>query len=272
MIKLLKAIYRRLFFFYHRQAFFPGWPGITVNPFYFARKGLVKHVSELAVHITGKTLDVGCGSKPYEHLYHSDEYVGLEIDSPQCRASKKADYFYDGNVFPFADGSFDSVVANQVFEHVFNPDQFLNEVFRVLHPGGMVLLTIPFVWDEHEQPHDFARYSSFGIRALLERHGFEIVEQRKSMDDIRVIFQLLIAYIYKKTVTRNAWVNLFVMLLLMAPFNLLGELLFLITPRNPDLYWTISCWQRKSFGRKSMKTEIPGQSTTIRSTLVRDRA
>lgn len=236
MIKLLKAIYRRLFCFYHRQAFFPGWLGIMVNPFYFARKGLAKHVSELAGHITGKTLDVGCGSKPYVHLYHSEEYVGLEIDSPQSRASKNADYFYDGNLFPFADETFDSVVANEVFEHVFNPDQFLNEVFRVLGPGGNVLLTMPFVWDEHEQPYDFARYSSFGIRALLERHGFEIVEQRKSMDDIRVIFQLLITYIYKKTVTRSARVNLLVMLLLMAPFNLLGELLFLITPRNPDLY------------------------------------
>ena len=236
MIKLLKAIYSRLFFLYNRQMFFPGWLGVMVNPFYFARKGLAKHISELAGHITGKTLDVGCGSKPYAHLYHSGEYIGLEIDSPRSRTSKNAEYFYDGNRFPFSDGEFDSLVANEVFEHVFNPDQFLNEVIRVLVPGGMVLLTMPFVWDEHEQPYDFARYSSFGIRALLERHGFEIVEQRKSTDDIRVIFQLLIIYIYKKTVTRRAWINLLITLLLIAPFNLLGELLFFITPRNPDLY------------------------------------
>ncbi len=243
MIKHLKTIYRRLnsiyqrlFFFYYRQEFFPGWLGIIVNPFYFARKGLVKHISELAGHITGKTLDVGCGSKPYAHLYHSNEYVGLEIDSPQNRASKNADYYYDGNRFPFADGIFDSVVANEVFEHVFNPDQFLCEVFRVLAPGGMILLTMPFVWDEHEQPYDFARYSSFGIRALLEKYGFEIIEQRKSTDDIRVIFQLLITYIYKKTVTKNMRPNIITILLLMTPFNLLGELLYLITPRNPDLY------------------------------------
>lgn len=236
MIKRLKTIYRRLFFFYHRQAFFPGWLGIMVNPFYFARKGLAKHISELAGPIIGKTLDVGCGSKPYAYLYHSDEYVGLEIDSPQSRASKNADYFYDGNLFPFADGTFDSVVANEVFEHVFNPDQFLSEAYRVLKLEGMILMTMPFVWDEHEQPYDFARYSSFGIKALLEKHGFEIVEQRKSTDDIRVIFQLLNTYIYKKTVTRNAWINLLITLLLMAPFNLLGEFLFLVTPRNPDLY------------------------------------
>jgi len=222
--------------YYRRKQFFPTGIGIFINPFYFARKGLAKHISELAVHVTGRTLDVGCGSKPYAQLYRSEEYVGLEIDTPQNRAGKKADHFYDGKLFPFADSTFDSLVANEVFEHVFNPDQFLDEAFRVLKPGGMTLLTLPFVWDEHEQPHDFARYSSFGIRALLEKHGFEIVEQRKSTDDIRVIFQLLNAYIYKMTVTKNAWVNLLTTLLLMAPINILGELLRLITPRNPDLY------------------------------------
>lgn len=222
--------------YYRRKQFFPSGIGIFINPFYFARKGLVKHISELAVHITGKTLDVGCGSKPYIQLYRSQEYVGLEIDTPQNRAGKKADHFYDGNLFPFADSTFDSLVANEVFEHVFNPEQFLGEIRRVLKPGGMALLTLPFVWDEHEQPYDFARYSSFGIKSLLEKHGFEVVEQRKSTDDIRVIFQLLNAYIFKMTLTKRTWVNLLTTVLLMAPVNILGELMFFITPRNPDLY------------------------------------
>ena len=229
---------KSLFFrqYYLHEQFFPGILGLFINPFYFARKGLAKHVTDLSVNITGKTLDIGCGSKPYAHLYQSNEYVGLEIDTPQNRANKNADYFYDGNNFPFDDASFDSVVANEVFEHVFNPNQFLSETLRILKPKGMVLLTMPFVWDEHEQPHDFARYSSFGIKSLLEKHRFEIIEQRKSIDDIRVIFQLLNAYSYKKTVTNNAWLNVLITLILMAPFNILGEVLALITPRNPDLY------------------------------------
>ncbi len=222
--------------YYQRKQFFPGVAGIFINPFYFARKGLAKHISDLAGQIRGRTLDVGCGTKPYAHLYGSGEYVGLEIDTPQNRVSKNADCYYDGNRFPFADATFDSMVTNEVFEHVFNPDQFLAEAERVLKPGGMVLFTLPFVWDEHEQPYDFARYSSFGIRALLERHGFEVVEQRKSTDDIRVIFQLLNTYVFKKTRTRNAWINLLVTLLIMAPINILGELASIITPRNPDLY------------------------------------
>lgn len=232
----LSEFKRKLFAIYQREAFFPSILGLFINPFYFARKGLAKHVTDLALNITGKTLDVGCGTKPYAHLYQSNEYVGLEIDTPQNRANKDADYFYEGYDFPFDDASFDSIVANEVFEHVFNPDQFLSETLRVLKQGGAILLTIPFVWDEHEQPYDFARYSSFGIKSLLEKHGFEVVEQRKSMDDIRVIFQLLNTYIYKKTVTKNAWLNVLVTLMLMAPFNVLGELLSLVTPRNPDLY------------------------------------
>jgi SAM-dependent methyltransferase len=222
--------------YYRRKMFHPGIGGIFLNPFYFARKGLSEHIGRLSGRIVGKTLDVGCGTKPYAHLYRSDEYVGLEIDIVANRKEKNADYYYDGKTFPFADNSFDSAVANEVFEHVFDPDRFLNELSRVLRPGGMLLMTMPFVWDEHEQPYDYARYSSFGIKSILQRHGFEVLEQRKSMDDIRALFQLLNMYIYKKTLTGNRWLNVFLVAILMAPLNVLGELCALITPRNADLY------------------------------------
>lgn len=93
--------------------------------------------------------------------------------------------------------SYGGVICNQVLEHVFNPDLFLQEIFRVLKPGGKLLMTVPFVWDEHEQPWDYARYSSFGLRSLLERNGFIVDEQRKTNADARVLFQLINAYLYK---------------------------------------------------------------------------
>ena len=216
--------------------FFPSILGIFINPFYFSRKGLASNLSVLAPRITGKVLDVGCGNKPYMSLYRSETYVGLEIDSPENRAKKSADHYYDGECFPFESQSFDSVVSNQVFEHVSNPDQFLDEISRVLRDDGLVLITAPFVWDEHEQPHDYTRYSSFGMTSILNRHGFEILELRKSVDDIRIVFQLLNAYIHKKTLTRSKLVNLLLTVLLMAPVNIIGEIISWITPRNPDLY------------------------------------
>jgi len=215
-----------------KQDFDPRAFGLLVNPFYFARKGLHRHILALAPFVRGKILDVGCGSKPYQRYFDASEYIGLEIEG----RNKLADCHYDGKVFPFKDGQFDSVLVSQVLEHVFNPDEFLSEIGRVLRVGGVLLLSVPFVWDEHEQPFDFARYSSFGLRHLLENQGFEVVEHRKSMDDVRVIFQMINAYIYKKTLTRNSKANMLLMLLLIAPFNMLGEVLARILPHNSDLY------------------------------------
>lgn len=218
------------------QQYNPDIIGIFVNPYYIARKGLFENIAGLAVYITGKTLDVGCGQRPYEQLFKSSEYIGLEIDTVMNRLTKKADFYYDGGRFPFVDKEYDSVVINQVFEHVFIPEKFLREVNRVLKVDGMCLLTVPFVWDEHEQPHDFARYTSFGIRTILENHGFAMMEQRKSVNDIRIVFQMINAYIYKKTYSKNKWLNFLAVLVLMAPFSIIGEVLVKGLPKNDDLY------------------------------------
>jgi SAM-dependent methyltransferase len=236
LIKLAKNIKKLIKHNLEKEEFNPGFIGIFTNPFYFARKGLFQNLKEMASPINGKTLDVGCGQKPYRELFESTEYIGLELDSPENRINKKADYFYDGLLFPFKDEEFDSIITNQVLEHVFNPTEFLAEVNRVLKQQGTLLLTVPFVWDEHEQPFDYARYSSFGISDLLKKSGFEILEHKKSMSDIRIIFQLINDYIYKKTASKSYYINLLCSIFLMAPFNILGEFAAIILPANEDLY------------------------------------
>lgn len=229
MINTLKEII-------NREQFTPSFFGLFLNPFYFARKGLFDNISVLAKYMNGKILDIGCGQKPYEQLFNSSLYIGLEINTLENRKNKKADYFYDGSTFPFRDNEFDSVITNEVFEHVFNPDNFLSEIYRILKPGGMLLMTVPFIWDEHEKPFDYARYSSFGLRYIIEKFGFELIEHKKSICDIRVIFQLLNCYVYKITTSKNVFINFFVTLFLISPFNILGELLSKILPKNEDLY------------------------------------
>lgn len=229
MLHKLKEIYLK-------EQFNPTWLGIIINPFFFSRKGLHKEISSLISQLNGKILDIGCGQKPYQNLCHTTEYVGLEIDSLENRKNKRADFYYDGKAMPFEDGFFDSIISNQVFEHVFNPDEFLREVNRVAKIKGKLLLTVPFVWDEHEQPYDYARYSSFGLKHLLEKNGFEIIQHKKTAADITVIFQLLSAYVYKVTLSKNSCFNLFIMLILIAPINIIGLLLSLILPDNDDLY------------------------------------
>ena len=228
MISSLKTVIRK-------EQFEPGIFGLVINPFYIARKALLGSIKELGDNISGKTLDVGCGTKPYEKYFKSSEYIGLEIETTVHREVSKADFFYDGTKFPFNNNEFDSIVTNQVFEHVFNPDSFLNEINRVLKKNGILLLTVPFVWDEHEQPYDFARYSSFGIKSVLEKNGFEIIAHRKTVTNFGVIIQLINGYIYKMTV-RNSLIRQIVTVLVMFPLSILGIILSKILPSNKDLY------------------------------------
>ncbi len=222
--------------YYRKQTFYPDILGLLVNPFYLARKGLLDSVSRNASELTGELLDVGCGTKPYAKLFDVKSYCGLEIDSQRTRVLGVADRYYDGQKFPFADNSFDSVLCNQVLEHVFNPREFLNEIHRVLRPGGKLLLTVPFVWDEHEQPFDFARYSSYGLNFVLTQGGFIPVICEKSCADVRVIFQLANAYLFK--VSQKWWGG--AKLLIVYPAflinNTLGILLAKILPSNEDFY------------------------------------
>ena len=229
MIKRLKVIYRR-------QMFFPGWLGVFVNPFYFARSGLCDAMTEFAPMLSGRLLDVGCGSKPYQSLFAVDAYIGLDIDSEASRKQGVADHHYDGNTFPIADASFDSVLCNQVLEHVFNPDEFLGEITRVLKPGGKLLLTVPFVWDEHEQPYDYARYSSFGLRSLLEKQGLKIVHHKKIGADASILFQLTNAYLFKVTQGLPRPLKLMFTASVMAFVNIMGLLARRMLPNNPDLF------------------------------------
>lgn len=222
--------------FLRRQDFNPTLAGIFVNPFYFARSSLWRGIAANSHMLSGNLLDVGCGSKPYQTLFKVDKYTGLDIDLPQVRNRGIADCFYGGRKFPFDDGEFDSVLCNQVFEHVFNPDEFLLEIHRVLKPGGVLLLTVPFVWDEHEQPYDYARYSSFGLRYLLNKAGYEIVHLDKLGDDISIIFQMLNMYIYKRIVLYPNIIRFIITISVMASINIIGYLGRMFSSRNPDLY------------------------------------
>lgn len=222
--------------FLRTQQFAPGPAGVFVNPFFIARRALRQAIASVSGELSGRLLDVGCGTQPYRDLLSHCRYVGMDIDSPHARSLGTADVFYDGRRFPFEDASFDSVLCNQVLEHVFNPDEFLTELRRVLAPEGRLLLTVPFVWDEHEQPWDFARYSSFGLRALLERNGFELLQQRKLVSNASLLFQLIIAYLYKTLPSGPTPITLATTALVFSPLTLLGLLAGAVLPNNRDLF------------------------------------
>ena len=216
--------------------FTAGIGALFFNPFYFARKGLIKGIGEFSGKLKGEMLDVGCGNKPYKKMFSCEKYVGLEINTQRQQENKNVDFFYDGKTFPFNSKKFDSVFCSEVLEHVFEPFNFIDEINRVLKIDGKLLLTVPFVWNEHEQPYDYGRYSSFGISHLLEKHGFKIIGNQKTGRGITTIIQLTTEYIRKATLTKSYSINLLLIGLISAPINIIGSILALILPKGQDLF------------------------------------
>lgn len=219
------------------QEFHPGALGIFTNPFFIMRSGLRRAIGTLAPELNGDLLDAGCGNRPYEKLFtNATKYTAMDYDTPAMRARGKADVFYDGKKFPFADSAFDCVLSTEVLEHVFNPDEFVGELARVLKTGGKLLLTCPFVWDEHEQPHDYARYSSFGLRSLLERHGFSVDRQLKTGNAILALAQLKACYANRILSVRNYKIRTLLRIIFISPITIIGSIAGSIMPLNKDLY------------------------------------
>jgi SAM-dependent methyltransferase len=121
-----------------------------------------------------RILDAGAGDSPYRELFAHCEYVSHDWPaSPHERASE-ADIVGDLCALPVEDASFDAVLCTEVLEHVATPELAARELCRVLRPSGSLLVTVPFVAQLHEEPHDHFRYASHGIRGLLERAGFDV--------------------------------------------------------------------------------------------------
>ncbi|HYE56614.1 MAG TPA: methyltransferase domain-containing protein [Chitinophagaceae bacterium] len=220
-----------------QQSFQPGFFSIFINPLYIIRRGLFRHIRNFAPQLKGRLLDFGCGRKPFASLFTVEEYVGVDMEQTgHDHTNSKIDVFYDGKHLPFPDASFDSLFCSEVIEHIFNPDEILPEINRVLKPGAKALITVPFCWNEHEVPYDYARYSSFGITHLLSKHGFRVIELRKSGNFTRVIFQLWALYFFEK-LRRFGKAGYIFSLFFIVPINVLGSLVLPLFPVNHSLYF-----------------------------------
>ncbi len=152
-----------------RQKFQPGFWALFTNHNYLPRYALLQFVKQIADQSGGLIIDVGCGSKPYQAILQHDKYVGVDIyNSAHPHENEDIDLIYDGAALPFANNAAQTIVCFEVLEHVADVDAFLAELRRVLEPGGRLILTTPFMWPEHEQPYDFRRLTSFGLRQVLE--------------------------------------------------------------------------------------------------------
>lgn len=220
-----------------RVMFDPPWWSILINPHFLSRRALYRAMSVAAVELQGRVLDVGCGIQPYRHLLvAAKEVTGLELDTPENRAHKRADTFYNGHVFPFPDAHFEGVLCNQVLEHVFNQEQFLAEIHRILAPKGILVLSVPFAWPEHEQPLDCLRYTSFGLLDRLNRADFDIIHHNKLVVGGAALCALAADQLHTWMRPVPLLARLVAHTILIAPMSLLGWALAGISSTNPELF------------------------------------
>lgn len=137
---------------------------------------LVKKTFEMIdKHARGKVLDAGAGDQPFREriLAASQEYDSLDLERRGGEPLTYTGSILDMNMV--ADEQYETVVCFEVLEHVPQPFDAMAEIQRVLKPGGTFIMSVPHLSRLHEEPHDYFRYTHYGIRSLMERNGFEVI-------------------------------------------------------------------------------------------------
>jgi SAM-dependent methyltransferase len=132
--------------------------------------------------LRGRVVDLGCGVAPYKRdiLKIADQYIGVDWGKSFHHQSNVDVLANLVQPLPFKDEFADAVVSFQVLEHLPEPLHFLEECQRVLQPQGIILITVPFMWHVHEAPHDYFRYTRYGLEYLLKKSGFIDIKIREN--------------------------------------------------------------------------------------------
>jgi SAM-dependent methyltransferase len=136
---------------------------------------LRESISSFATTEKIRILDYGCGGSPYRSLFPNSEYI--RADFTPCA---DLDFLLPADSsIPAPAGCFDMVLSTQVLEHVPDATHYISECFRVLNPGGFLVLTTHGLFEDHGCPYDFQRWTADGLRLMLERAGFRMKGAQK---------------------------------------------------------------------------------------------
>jgi SAM-dependent methyltransferase len=136
---------------------------------------VTRFVRELARALPSRSrlLDAGAGECQYKPLFAAQRYVSIDAGVGDASWDYlRLDCVGVLNQLPFKSDSFDAVLCTQTLEHLEWPRKSVQEFYRVLKPGGRLYLTAPMAHKEHQRPHDFFRYTSFGLQSICRHAGF----------------------------------------------------------------------------------------------------
>lgn len=154
----------------------------------------------------GKVLDVGCGQSPYRYMLDATktEYFGIDIvDAEKFDYDNSGITPFNGRDIPFPDNHFDALLCTEVLEHVEQYQVLVNEMHRVLKPGGQGIITIPWSARYHYIPWDYFRYTPSALKTIFS--GFTAVNITNRGTDLAVIGNKVIVLFFRNLLPAAAW-------------------------------------------------------------------
>jgi SAM-dependent methyltransferase len=161
-----------------RNCWEPNPSHVVISSRYIATLQIAAYERLLKKYARGRLLDCGCGTVPYygiyqelasenycidwENTYHSNQFVDQAVDL--------------NGALPFEASSFDTILLSDVLEHLAEPGALVQEIARLLRPEGRVLIMVPFLYNIHEAPFDFYRYTEFALRRFCDRSALKILD------------------------------------------------------------------------------------------------
>ena len=128
----------------------------------------------LRAEVTGKCLDVGCGLGGF--ISYRSNTVGIDINPMLvefCRSQELEVDEFNGSDIPFEESSFDSLILDNVLEHISKPSALLIDFARVLKPEGKLLIGVPGRKGYASDPDHKVYYTRESLRLLLHEYGFD---------------------------------------------------------------------------------------------------
>ena len=193
------------------------------DPYYLTYKFLFMELkAAIDKYAKGKVLDIGCGNKPYKNFFDDkiESYIGCDIIQSD---KNEVDIICPATEIPLHGNTIDTVFSTQVIEHVADHGKLLSEAFRILKPGGYLILSGPMYWEHHEVPFDFFRFTRYGFEYLLHKEGFKNLQivpcGGKWALTGQVILNSFRASFRKKTFPRKVMKALFSILLIKYVIN-----------------------------------------------------
>jgi SAM-dependent methyltransferase len=132
-------------------------------------------VKDFAVTLApgARVLDGGAGEGRYAGFFSKQRYCGVDLAIGDASWHyERLDALADLAALPFRASQFDAAINIVTLEHVSDPAAVVTAIAQALKPGGRLLLVVPQDWEVHQAPHDYFRFTRYGVRRLLEAAGF----------------------------------------------------------------------------------------------------